>query len=88
MTIEDIANVSGVDSNKLGQTPRLGGHTVSDNTSTIGRILRFLASNNVFREVKPNVFANNRLSGSLDTGKSVKDVMTSSVDFQALSPTE
>ncbi|KAL1742284.1 S-adenosyl-L-methionine-dependent methyltransferase [Schizophyllum fasciatum] len=37
----------------------------------LGRILRKLASVHVFREVSPNVFANNRLSSVLDTGKEV-----------------
>ena len=34
------------------------------------RILRLLATNHIFTEVSPDVFANNRLSSVLDTGKS------------------
>jgi hypothetical protein len=37
----------------------------------LGRILRYLATNHIFREITPDVFANNRLSSVLDTGKSV-----------------
>ncbi|KAA1468514.1 O-methyltransferase [Dentipellis sp. KUC8613] len=37
----------------------------------LARILRLLASNHVFVEVAPDVFANNRLSSFLDSGKSV-----------------
>lgn len=37
----------------------------------IGRILRYLATNYIFKEVSPDVFANNRSSSMLDTGKSV-----------------
>ncbi|KAI0081312.1 O-methyltransferase [Panus rudis PR-1116 ss-1] len=43
----------------------------------IGRILRFLATRHVFREVKPNIFTNNRISETLDTGKSVKILQAS-----------
>jgi hypothetical protein len=36
-----------------------------------GRILRYLATNHIFRELSPDIFANNRASSVLDTGKSV-----------------
>ncbi|KAJ6607792.1 O-methyltransferase [Mycena sp. CBHHK59/15] len=36
----------------------------------LSRILRLLATHNIFREVTPNVFANNRISSALDKGKS------------------
>ena len=39
------------------------------------RILRLLATNYVFTEVNPDVFANNRLSSILDTGKSVEELL-------------
>ncbi|KAF7345187.1 hypothetical protein MSAN_01895200 [Mycena sanguinolenta] len=35
----------------------------------LARILRLLAIHNIFREVTPNVFANNRISSVLDKGK-------------------
>ncbi|KAJ7936101.1 O-methyltransferase [Mycena leptocephala] len=35
----------------------------------LARILRLLATHNIFREVTPNVFANNRISSALDKGK-------------------
>ncbi|KAG7439818.1 O-methyltransferase [Guyanagaster necrorhizus] len=37
----------------------------------LARILRLLASEHIFREVSPDVFANNRISSLLDTKKSV-----------------
>lgn len=40
----------------------------------LARILRLLASRHIFREVSPDVFANNRLSSLLDTGKSVAEL--------------
>ena len=39
------------------------------------RILRLLATNYIFTEVSPDVFANNRLSSTLDTGKSVEELL-------------
>ncbi|KAF7349749.1 hypothetical protein MSAN_01701900 [Mycena sanguinolenta] len=38
----------------------------------LARILRLLATHNIFREVTPNVFANNRISSVLDKGKPSK----------------
>ena len=43
------------------------------------RILRLLATNHIFIEVSPDIFANNRLSSALDTGKSVEELLTKSV---------
>ena len=40
------------------------------------RVLRLLATNYIFTEVSPEVFANNRLSSALDTGKSVEELLT------------
>ncbi len=39
------------------------------------RVLRLLATNHIFTEVSPDVFANNRLSSVLDTGKSVEELL-------------
>ena len=39
------------------------------------RVLRVLASNHIFIEVSPEVFANNRLSSVLDTGKPVEELL-------------
>jgi hypothetical protein len=39
------------------------------------RFLRLLATNHIFTEVSPDVFANNRLSSVLDTGKSVEELL-------------
>ncbi|KAF7349729.1 hypothetical protein MSAN_01699700 [Mycena sanguinolenta] len=38
----------------------------------LARLLRLLATHNIFREVTPNVFANNRISSVLDKGKPSK----------------
>ncbi|KAJ6586721.1 O-methyltransferase [Mycena sp. CBHHK59/15] len=39
------------------------------NADLLARILRLLATHHMFREVAPNVFANNRISSALDKGK-------------------
>ena len=39
------------------------------------RILRLLATNYIFTEVTPDIFANNRLSSALDTGKPVEELL-------------
>ena len=41
----------------------------------LARVLRLLATNHIFIEVSPDVFANNRLSSVLDTGKSVEEIL-------------
>ena len=43
------------------------------------RFLRLLASNFIFREVSPDVFANNRISSMIDTGKSSKEILAEQV---------
>ncbi|KAL1662627.1 S-adenosyl-L-methionine-dependent methyltransferase [Schizophyllum commune] len=45
----------------------------------LARVLRKLASAFVFVEVAPNVFANNRLSSTLDTGKTVEEIKANPV---------
>ncbi|KAI9450108.1 S-adenosyl-L-methionine-dependent methyltransferase [Lactarius psammicola] len=42
----------------------------------LSRVLRLLATNHIFIEVSPDVFANNRLSTVLDTGKPVEDLIS------------
>lgn len=42
--------------------------------SKLARILRLLATHHVFKEVAPDVFANNRVSSTMDTGKSTKEL--------------
>ncbi|KAI1787762.1 S-adenosyl-L-methionine-dependent methyltransferase [Ganoderma leucocontextum] len=45
--------------------------------SNIGHLLRLLATYHWLREVKPDVFANNRLSSFLDSGKSTEQIKAS-----------
>ncbi|KAJ7595702.1 O-methyltransferase [Mycena floridula] len=40
----------------------------------LAHILRLLATHHIIREVSPNVFANNRLSSMIDTGKSFEEL--------------
>jgi hypothetical protein len=45
-------------------------------TGPSARVLRLLATNHIFIEVTPDVFANNRLSTVFDTGKHVDDLIS------------
>ena len=40
----------------------------------VGHILRLLATFHWIREVRPNVFANNRLSALIDSGKTPEEI--------------
>ncbi|KAJ6463521.1 O-methyltransferase [Mycena sanguinolenta] len=46
----------------------------------IARVLRPLATQHIFREVSPDVFAHNRVSTTLDTGKSSQEVLAAPED--------
>ncbi|KAF5384278.1 hypothetical protein D9615_003359 [Tricholomella constricta] len=47
--------------------------------SYLARVLRFLATRHVFREVSPDVFANNRVSSLLKKAKSLEEVIADPV---------
>lgn len=38
------------------------------------RLMRYLATHHVYKELSPDVFTNTRISSTLDTGKSVKEL--------------
>ncbi|KAF7373613.1 S-adenosyl-L-methionine-dependent methyltransferase [Mycena sanguinolenta] len=46
----------------------------------IARVLRPLATQHIFREVSPDVFAHNRVSTTLDTGKNSQEVLAAPED--------
>ena len=52
------------------------------NVPLIGHILRLLATNHWIRELKPDVFTNNRISSLLDSGKSVEQLKNQFVPFR------
>ncbi|THU78420.1 S-adenosyl-L-methionine-dependent methyltransferase [Dendrothele bispora CBS 962.96] len=41
----------------------------------LARIMRYLAVHHCYREVEPDVFANNRVSGAFDTGKDIEKLI-------------
>lgn len=41
----------------------------------LARLLRLLATNHIFVELSPDVFANNRISSYLDTGKTIETIL-------------
>ena len=46
------------------------------NVPCLGHILRLLATHQIVREVRPDVFANGRLSALLDSGKTPEQIRT------------
>ena len=69
MHVDDIAKINGCDPVKLCTScfPRpIFGFVL---TRLAGHILRLLATHHIVREVKPDVFGINRISGFMDTGK-------------------
>ncbi|KAJ3739061.1 S-adenosyl-L-methionine-dependent methyltransferase [Lentinula detonsa] len=46
----------------------------------LARFLRYLCSNHVYREVSPDVFANNRISSLLDTRKTIDELRSRPLD--------
>ena len=46
------------------------------NAPHLGHILRLLATHQIVREVRPDVFANGRLSALLDSGKTLEQIRT------------
>lgn len=65
----------GLDPSKLGMYECTGNFCIMNALIHIpvGRIIRYLVIHHVYRELKPDVFANNRISATLDTGKNAKD---------------
>ena len=53
--------------------------TIKTHPLLSARLLRYLANRHIFREVRPDVFANNRISGMLSTGKATEDLIRESV---------
>jgi hypothetical protein len=45
----------------------------------VARLMRYLATHHVYKEIKPDVFTNTRISSMLDTGKSVEELFASFV---------
>ncbi|KAH6918224.1 O-methyltransferase-domain-containing protein [Coprinopsis sp. MPI-PUGE-AT-0042] len=54
---------------KISQKAKMPG-----NKDKLERILRYLATQHIYKEVRPHVFANTRLSSMMDTGKSVEEL--------------
>lgn len=72
--VDEIGKAAGLPASKLGASHERCTIGVVDDDSTLARYLRLLATRNIFREVQPDVFATNRLSSLLDTGKAVEDI--------------
>ncbi|KAF9264340.1 S-adenosyl-L-methionine-dependent methyltransferase [Marasmius fiardii PR-910] len=62
------------DSGSQGMAVRDISRQVGIESGPLARVLRFLATRHVFKEVKPNVFANNRISSLLVKSSSVAEI--------------
>ncbi|KDQ60868.1 hypothetical protein JAAARDRAFT_125414 [Jaapia argillacea MUCL 33604] len=67
------AGPAGRDINDLAKTTGM-------EPTRLARIFRLLATHHIFREVKPNVFANNRISSYFDSGKSSAAIASGKID--------
>lgn len=72
LPIEKITQLAGTHAGKTGTFPKRHMNNVS--IISIERILRFLCMYNIFRETSPSVFANNRLSITLQKGQPGSEV--------------
>ena len=78
--VDEISDKTGLDAQRLGGRHWAGCIRKADRTNRlthhIGRCLRMLTIHHLYREVKPDVFANTRISSMLDTLKPSKDVIS------------
>ena len=70
---------SGIKASKLGQFLVAAIHMASAYVFSSAHILRLLATHHILREVTPDVFATNRISSLIDSGKSARELF----EFQA-----
>ncbi|KAJ7804660.1 S-adenosyl-L-methionine-dependent methyltransferase [Mycena leptocephala] len=68
------AGPNGLHADKIAEKSHIDG-------GKLARIMRHLASHHIYREVAPDVFANNRLSATLDTKKPVAEVFSEYVSM-------
>ena len=73
--VEEIAKPSGVDPAKLGTFLQIAKRVGTIAQLLLARLLRLAATYHIFREVSPDVFAHNRLSSLLDTGKPIEVIL-------------
>jgi hypothetical protein len=76
--VNEIAKRNGTDVGKCGMSPPFLFLTLLLNFFFLGgvvHILRLLSTHHILREVKPDVFANNRISALMDSGKEVRELI-------------
>ncbi|KAF5386809.1 hypothetical protein D9615_002134 [Tricholomella constricta] len=71
--VKEIASKNGQDPRKLGNATCA--YDFSHLILHAGRFIRYLAIHHIYREVKPDVFANTRISSMMDTMKPSQDVI-------------
>jgi hypothetical protein len=72
--VSHIAKQSGVEETKLGAHIHVSVKYSVENSYPLAHALRLLATHHIVRETAPDVFAINRISSLLDSGKSLAEL--------------
>ncbi|KAK7062641.1 hypothetical protein VNI00_000129 [Paramarasmius palmivorus] len=72
--VKIISEETGIDESKLGWDSIFLSYPHKLSLPFLAHVLRLLATHHYVREVAPNVFANNRISSIISTGKSLEDL--------------
>jgi hypothetical protein len=72
--VAEIAKKADTDGKKLGPFRSYRCSPSRIENRLLGRILRLLSTVHIFQEVAPDVFANNRLSSVLASGKTLEEI--------------
>ena len=67
--IQELSKLLDVEEGNLGSVYFLVDNRQVTHNTSLGHILRLLATHHITREVRPNVFANNRISAIMDSGR-------------------
>lgn len=81
MHVRELSRHVNVDEGKLSKSAFAWHVCTLTNALCLGHILRLLATHHITREVRPNVFANNRISAILDSGKAWEEVQRTYVSI-------
>ena len=74
MHVRELSRHVGVDEGKLSERVRAYDRICVADGARLGHILRLLATHHITRELQPNVFANNRISAIMDSGRAWEEL--------------
>jgi len=79
--VTEIAKKADTDANKLGLSHSHRSQPPRIEYCFPGRLLRLLSTMHIFQEVAPDVFANNRLSSVMASGKTLEEIKKECVEI-------